>query len=89
MTEWQPIETAPRDGGEILLFEMTATGPMYRVGYWETHGTHIEDKRIVEGWSPADDGYLGCIEPTHWQPLPTTPSTEGTGGANNASGRNS
>lgn len=69
-TDWQPIETAPKDGAEILLFEQTVSGPFYRVGYWEESGQNVHNGNEEEGWSLADEGYTGCIEPTHWMPLP-------------------
>ena len=55
--EWQPIETAPKDGSFILL----AT-PKGRIadGFWS----------LVYGvWSWP---YVK-VEPTHWMPLPTPP----------------
>ncbi|WP_424441089.1 DUF551 domain-containing protein [Parvibaculum sp.] len=59
--EWQPIETAPKDGTKILL-----TGPhdangryMEVCGYWKD--------RFPVTWM---DGHG---EPTHWMPLPAPP----------------
>ena len=57
VAEWQPIETAPKDGSFILL----AT-PKGRIadGFWS----------LVYGvWSWP---YV-MVEPTHWMPLPTPP----------------
>lgn len=76
-TGWRDIESAPRDGSEILVFEATPTGPFMRVGYWEEHGEDIDTGRPSSGWSEADDGYVGFINPTHWMPLPAPP-TKGT-----------
>lgn len=69
MSEWQPIETAPRDETWILL-----TGGIIDYGW------HNGDKPPVvvgqsakEGWQFAwyDGGYYGEYEnPTHWMPLP-------------------
>lgn len=71
---WQPIETAPRDGTEILLFQAIQYGVMMRVGNWDERGEHIDTGKRVAGWTEADDGYIGCIEPTHWMPLPEPPT---------------
>jgi len=61
---WQPIETAPKDGEDILATDGTAmlvtywygasTGWLYR---YTDHG--------VDGWSP-----------THWMPLPASPAPD-------------
>lgn len=58
--EWQPIETAPRDGTEVLLFQegqrnvarwiQSAVGPV-----WCTPDAHA------------------LYRPSHWQPLPKPP----------------
>ena len=60
MSEWQPIETAPRDGSEILLF---ARGP------------YKDDYRGVGQWSEQRNDWLWsfAIRPTHWMPLPEPP----------------
>lgn len=64
MTEWQSIETAPKDGSAILLYG----GPLQVVGSW---------KEFVGGrgaWFGFYDGEP-CIEnPTHWMPLPAPPN---------------
>ena len=64
--EWQPIETAPKDGTHIYLYDENLTP--------------IEDKHITTGfwdeyrWSQWDsEDYT----PTHWKPLDTpTPPKE-------------
>jgi hypothetical protein len=56
---WQPIETAPKDG-EILLFGSAYGGALdYWLGQW--CGNHWEDR----------DGFY--LAPTHWMPLPDEP----------------
>lgn len=61
MTGWQPIETAPKDGRYILLFDPSAS-PDHRVvrahfnDYWETA-----------------DGTTWLDNVTHWMPLPDPP----------------
>jgi hypothetical protein len=63
MSEWQPIETAPKDGTKIL----TASGRDLSVREWGEN----EDGDSV--WLPRIRG----VFPTHWMPLPTPPdSTE-------------
>jgi len=83
MSEWQPIETAPKDGTTVLL------GYYNRSGKWRTvRGCWYSDAQIAEDWEEPHDGEAGWYEtaenaddtpncwncsPTHWMPLPTPP----------------
>ena len=66
LTTWQPIETAPKDGGFFLLHNFNG---VIAVGYWlvKTAGSPC-------WWA---NGY-GAFQPTHWQPLPAAPRAEPT-----------
>jgi len=66
--EWQPIETAPKDGTWVLV----------------VHGIYMAvafaDPENDFAWT-MDDGhdYLPCLRrdlanPTHWMPLPEAPN---------------
>lgn len=85
MNEWQPIETAPRDGSFIMLFVprgQLETGPVTIGGYWKAEDRQ-ENGRFKKGeWTLADFcGWLGAdadygasfCHPTHWMPLPAPP----------------
>jgi hypothetical protein len=80
-TGWQPIETAPKDGTEIWLYDpssvLTWDQPSreylpkayQQVGCW---ATWAQDSH----WNMIDmqtGGYIGA-SPTHWMPLPEPPS---------------
>ena len=67
---WQPIETAPMDGTEVVLFypHLTDAG-FVTAGYWYRGGEHYESH-----WY-ADLVNGGASPPTHWMPLPAPPST--------------
>ena len=73
MTEWQPIETAPKDGTPMLLFY-----PILGVcfGCWDHIGT--ADWWIADSVGEDPSGWR-CpyqeddMEPTHWMPLPAPP----------------
>lgn len=67
--QWQPIETAPRDGSEILIIAGTAYSPKARVGWWVGSGFAFLS-RPDEFWSV---GVKIMLEATHWQPLPAPP----------------
>ena len=66
MTEWQPIETAPKDGRQILVFDgkEMAAAEYYQAkdgsAFWEIG--HSERARL----------YLRKTL-THWMPLPEPP----------------
>lgn len=66
MTEWQPIETAPKDATEVLGY----VGPSYEGGclilsYYRCNG--------LKAWRDWDQDIW---EPTHWMPLPQPPETD-------------
>ena len=64
MSDWQPIETAPMDGTEVLLFGDrfdSAYLCAFHDGEWKYAG------RYPDCW----DG--GIVNPTHWMPLPAPP----------------
>jgi hypothetical protein len=54
---WQPIETAPKDGTDILL----KGSNWIRTAYWA---------RRIERWSVDMVGGSGFSEATHWAPIP-------------------
>jgi hypothetical protein len=70
--EWQPIETAPKDGTYLLL----NTRYSEIVIGWFGKDLNIEN---YNGWLYGDgDGYstgyyYNPINPTHWMPLPKPP----------------
>lgn len=72
MDDWQPIETAPRDGRYIL-------GWIPGVGVMHWHGCNGDIVGMCWGAEKADNsGYWVCPhyfkpEPTHWMPGPPPP----------------
>lgn len=56
---WQPIETAPRDGTEVLVWD--EDGPDFFLGHWDLS---------FRSWL---SDYFDEISPTHWMPLPPAP----------------
>lgn len=60
---WQPIETAPKDGTNILIHELGDTF----VAWW-LNGL----ERWVDGKWTEMDGWV-TYDPTHWMPLPPPP----------------
>jgi|SRR4051794_22711326 Protein of unknown function (DUF551) len=75
MSDWQPIETAPRDATWILLSGGTVDWAEYAFGI--TCPPVVVACRRSEEWivSLADGGHklTRYKSPTHWMPLPATP----------------
>lgn len=75
--EWQPIETAPKDGTQILLYAEQATVDLARLAFWndgamwDSQGFNSQEQAV--GWW----SYRNCVaqekitawEPTHWAPF--------------------
>lgn len=73
---WQPIESAPKDGTEVLLYGRLSHLP---------DSVHIASKRRVSGYfDPVDEWCVTTasamgpfVDPELWMPLPPTPQGEG------------
>ena len=62
---WQPIETAPKDGTLVLL---SGFGLPVWQGYWVGQvGRHA-----INGWTRFNSVDMEW-KPTHWMPLPEPP----------------
>lgn len=70
--EWQPIETAPKDGTQVLLIRWV---PDTRRHGWMD----------IDRWATKEEGRgwvgFGSFNPefwpaTHWMPLPAPPTTK-------------
>jgi hypothetical protein len=70
---WQPIETAPRDGRNVLVFE---PGGTYPSGY--SFPATVGTAYWWNGDGVNHPGWNGPINPrgfpTHWMPLPDPPA---------------
>jgi hypothetical protein len=73
MSDWQPIETAPKDGTNIILL----------LRGWPTVGWYTDIKHYVHGklsyehsgWKiPWGSFGRDKDEPTHWMPFPPLPA---------------
>ena len=68
-TQWQGIESAPRDGKAVLLWVPADDGwDAYVASGWYESGAF--DRR----WYAAVDENPLSPQPTHWMPLPTPPA---------------
>lgn len=70
---WQPIETAPKDGTQILLF-CPKFGVPVRLGYWVDTKHYNNGKLTYSSARWFVGGFVsGDPEPTQWMPLPNPP----------------
>lgn len=76
VAHWQLIETAPRDGTELLL---CVEG---RVRYGSFHQAQLDEgdtePDTYSGWYACDCNWQMCerVEPTLWAPMPESPSKQ-------------
>lgn len=75
MSDWMPIDTAPKDGTTILIFGAYSSD-------WDDYSESKKigimcaawkyDESIHEGyWTPMPENrYVSDVQPIHWMPLP-------------------
>jgi hypothetical protein len=69
MSEWQPIETAPKDGKDILVWAVTRLGTgYYGIAHWHRGAS---DYWAIE----SDDQEVRGDDIKAWTPLPAPPNT--------------
>lgn len=66
--EWQPIETAPKDGTRFLTYEPSHYG--IRIGRAFIRADHDDWLSHVDQHGGSSKG---GARPTHWMPLPEPP----------------
>lgn len=76
MSDWLPIETAPKDGTQILVYSKE-DGVMWVS--WETEQVFLPGYKPEKKWcvpgSHQDEqgGAYTTSNPTHWMPVPEPP----------------
>ncbi|KFC62763.1 hypothetical protein FF80_03330 [Devosia sp. LC5] len=80
MIDWQPIETAPKDGTHILVYTDIATVDVVHIAFWveDEHDMWrdqgFDSKAELIGWwsytrnSVSQDKLDEWRTPTHWAP---------------------
>lgn len=73
-TAWQPIDTAPKDGTDVLLFLPTYKRQVW-LGHYSVRETFSHGKLEYrhEEWSLSLAYCTDKPEPTHWMPVPAGP----------------
>ena len=70
MSEWMPIETAPKGEFDTIIMgfvpDETGFAPDPREGWWSAE---------TRGWRlTSDPTWRSNPQPTHWMPLPAPPT---------------
>lgn len=74
-TKWLPIETAPKEGTEILVMHVCIETQIVHNAFW----IEDEDDKKETGWWSYEHSEVSRIKlddwltPTHWMPLPSDP----------------
>jgi hypothetical protein len=84
--EWQPIETAPKDGTVLILGIISPAVNLVRDGYWsdgeEWEHSGFDSQDECRGWwaytsSCGAEKLTGLYAPTYWMFLPEPPEDRG------------
>lgn len=74
MNTWQPIESAPKDGTEIIAVDNSALTPTPYVVCWKYNTWVVGGKTVCIFVDDEDIGVdvndIFFLKPTHWMPLP-------------------
>lgn len=82
---WQPIETAPKDGTDILVnaSDSLSGGLLSQINPNIAYPAYWSEMRVIQNnvgswmhdsvWRSSIDRYLHYPFPTKWMPLPTPP----------------
>lgn len=77
MSEWQPIETAPKDGTEVIGYVAESRHvrqPCVKPIFWSAgHAPEGCDPGSSPQWCASGVVHYS-VEPTHWMPLPEAPN---------------
>jgi hypothetical protein len=74
MNEWQPIETAPKDGTRFLAFFPLEKNDEYYAQIVIIRWSYYKRWESAEYGGELD--YEFDSQPTHWMPLPNPPKQE-------------
>ena len=76
MSEWKLIESAPKDGRDILLLTKAYDDVPAKcaIGSWNPEGdSWIGDFIVSTGFWSSGTGWFQPDEISHWMPLPDVP----------------
>lgn len=70
---WQPIETAPKDGTNCVVYAARGKGGAKRRS---RNGCFASVAHFERGWGWLSTPGDYQLAPTHWQPLPKPPAEQ-------------
>jgi len=73
---WQPIETAPKDGSEILIYCGAPWAKIEKAKWYAPWANWLTGNFPVDPARESGTYGIGSFVPTHWMPLPTPPTME-------------
>ena len=73
MNEWQPIETAPKDGTYFIGWNGNLAFKTSRGKYYDKWPHQEGGPTFREEWNAYDSSSMWPWKPTHWMPLPEPP----------------
>ena len=73
MTNWQPIETAPKNGTEVLI-AVDYEEYVSKTAVMTAQHSSTEFDYPNGCWIAYDGAVIEFGTPTHWMPLPTPPA---------------
>ena len=76
MSEWQPIETAPKDGTAFIGFDGRRPFLCTRQKYYVKYPHQDGGPTFRDGFSGDYYDHISPESPTHWMPLPAPPKAE-------------
>jgi len=77
---WQPIESAPKDGRALLLYDPehddSDDGFGHALdGHWaDTTGPGVGEWQAAVWCNSCTEWHTKAVNPTHWMPLPNPPA---------------
>lgn len=72
--QWQPIETAPRDGTKFLAYGVELGTRFLGNARWYSYGLGVvRGSYIAHSFFCYDGICAGAFTPSHWMPMPQPP----------------
>ena len=84
--EWQTMDSAPKDGTWVLLYQREQLVDFYQASKWvddsyrSLEAVETKGNRVISEWVEHESGYWsgdGVHFPTHWMPLFAPPAEGG------------